>query len=447
LKEIVRFPQEIPCEAVMNSVADGVFTVDLDYRISFFNKAAEDITGVPVEEALGKPCRDVFHSSICDTSCAIRTCLVEGKAVGNKSIFIIKTDGKKIPVSISAAPIRNARGEIIGGVETFRDMSALHHIRKELDGLYTLEDIHTRSRELIRYLDILPRVAESDSSVLILGESGTGKELFARAIHNISPRKAKPFVTVNCGALPEHLLESELFGYKAGAFTDAKKDKPGRFQLAQDGTLFLDEIGDLPLALQVKILRALQEKVVEPLGCVQPESVNARIVAATNRDLETMVAAGEFRKDLFYRLNVVQFHIPSLRQRPEDIPLLVNHFIDKRCSISGKNLGGVTEEVMHVLMRYGFPGNVRELENIIEYAFILCREDFIQVEHLPDHLQNTIGAGEVRTTPPTMEEIRYHAVQEALSRNKGKKRPAARELGIGKDTLRRILLRHESGSK
>ncbi len=430
----------------MDSVADGVFTVDLDWVITSFNRAAAEITGVPAEQAIGRTCREVFHSSICDGACAIHACLAEGRTVSNKSISIIRTDGVRLPVSISAAPLRDGRGRVIGGVETFRDLSELQLMRKELQGLHSLEDIRTRSRAIIRILDILPQIAESLSTVLVLGESGTGKELFARAIHNLSPRKAKPFVAVNCGALPENLLESELFGYKAGAFTDARRDKPGRFALAQGGTIFLDEIGDLPMALQVKILRVLQERSYEPLGAVRSEPADVRVVAATNRDLSAMVEQGDFRQDLYYRLNVVQLRLPPLRERPEDIPLLAAHFVAKRNALTGKDIQGVSEDVMGLLVRYPFPGNVRELENIIEYAFILCHGGFIQLEHLPEYLQPADRtADHAGSQPMTMEDIRYKAVVDALARHKGRKRPAARELGISKDTLRRIMQRAESG--
>ena len=438
---------DIPCEAIMDSVADGVFTVDTDFNITSFNRAAVDITGVPAAEAMGRKCWEVFHSNICDSSCAIRSCLADGRPVSGKSIFIIRPNGERLPISISAAPLKNGLGKVIGGVETFRDLSALHLMRKELDSLYTLEDIHTKSATLRRVLSILPQIAESASTVLLLGESGTGKELFARAIHNLSPRKGGPFMAVNCGALPENLLESELFGYKAGAFTDARRDKPGRFALARGGTLFLDEIGDMPLPLQVKLLRVLQEKTYEPLGAVAPEKADVRVVAATNQNLAALVESGGFRQDLYYRLNVVELSISPLRERPEDIPLLARHFVSKQRTLTHKDIHGVSEDVLQALVRHQFPGNVRELQNIIEYAFILCPQGFIQLEHLPDYLQQAHSKAVETGRALTMEEIRHQAVQEALARHKGKKRPAARELGISKDTLRRILERGEDRAK
>jgi len=442
--------RDISCEHIMDSLADGVFTVDLDWNITFFNRAASAITKVPREEALGRKCWEVFRSSICDGACALKAALKAGESRSNRSLFFVRPDGAKVPISISAAPLRDRRGKVVGGVETFRDLSALRLMQKQLDGLYRVEDILSKSQAFQRTLGILPQIAVSGSTVLILGESGTGKELVARAIHNLSVRAGKPFVAVNCGALPENLLESELFGHKAGAFTDAKKDKPGRFQSADGGTLFLDEIGDMPLALQVKILRALQEKVIEPLGAVAGVRVDVRIIAATNRDLEDMVARQLFRSDLFYRLNVVRLALPPLRQRPEDVPLLARHFIARQNALTGKEISGLAPEVLQLLIRHDFPGNVRELENIIEYAFILCPGGLIRSEHLPEKLAErlaaglagSLAAGSCRALPcysGKMEDIKRQAARQALERHGGRVMAACRELGVSKDTLRRIL--------
>lgn len=436
------FPKDLPFEDVLASIADGVFTVDTDWNITYFNEAAERITGIPAEEALGQKCWDVFHSSLCDGSCALRECVANSGVISCKSIFIVRPDGQKVPVSISAAPLRNADGEIVGGVETFRDLTELQLMRRKVEEHYSFEDIVGRSEALDKIFRILPQVSRSEATVLLLGESGTGKELFARAVHNLSTRREGPFVAVNCGALPDTLLESELFGYKAGAFTDAKGDKPGRFELAAGGTIFLDEIGDLPAKLQVKLLRVLQEKVYEPLGGVKPVPCDARIIAATNRDLETLVAEGTFRQDLYYRLNVVTLRLPPLRERREDIPLLVNHFIREYNTLQDKNVQGVSEDVMALLLRHDFPGNVRELENILEFAFILCSNGFIQLEHLPDSIRPLKSADVLAEgVGGTLEEIKCRAVLQALERNEGRKMATCRELGISKDTLRRMLQR------
>lgn len=441
------FPSTLPCAAILDGIADGVFTIDLDWNITFFNHSAELITKISKEDALGQKCWEIFHSSLCDGNCALEFCLNHNQAISNKSIFIIRPDGKKIPISISAAPLYDNQGKIIGGVETFRDLSAIQLLRQKMEETYSFEDIVSKSPEFKKIFQILPQIAQSPSSVLLTGESGTGKELFARAIHNLSPKKSKPFVTVNCGALPEHLLESELFGYKAGAFTDAKKDKPGRLHMADQGTVFLDEIGELPLSLQVKLLRFLQEKVIEPIGALKPEKVNVRVIAATNKDLDACVQQETFRKDLYYRLNVVQLNLPPLRKRVEDIPLLANHFIRNFNLMQGKSIQGISEDALAILMRYSYPGNVRELENIIEYCFIICQQGFIQVEHLPESLQpdqktNTSAA---KFSPKTLEEIKCQAIFQALDRNQGKKMATCRELNISKDTLRRMLKRCQPG--
>jgi transcriptional regulator with PAS, ATPase and Fis domain len=294
-----------------------------------------------------------------------------------------------------------------------------------------------------RIFEILPEIARSGSNVLILGESGTGKELVARATHNASHRRKEPFITVNCGALPDTLLESELFGYKAGAFTDAKHDRPGRFAAAEKGTIFLDEIGDIPASLQVKLLRVLQERIYEPLGSNIPVKADVRIIAATNRDLQALVEQGLFRDDLYYRLNVVKLLLPPLRERKEDIPMLCQHFIKTFSARQHKEITGLSEAAMDILLRYDFPGNIRELENIIEYAFILCHGGLIMPNHLPEPLapkEPETGQGQV--APRSLEEIEKQAILSSLERNGWRKLMTCRELGISKDTLRRKIQKY-----
>ncbi len=428
---------------ILDSVADGVFTVDRDWRITSINHAAELITGWSRKAAVGKFCSDVFHSSICGKNCPVAEALYTGKNISNRSITIHNRADLTIPVSISAAPLVDHDGNIVGGVETFRDLRVETSLRQQLMRNFTFESIISKNPGMLRLFQILPDIARSESNVLILGESGTGKELIAKAIYNASERDAKPFVAVNCGALPETLLESELFGYKSGAFTDAKSDRQGRFAAAEGGTLFLDEIGDIPQSVQVKLLRVLQEKTYEPLGSDTPVKTDVRILTATNRDLGQLVQEGLFRDDLFYRLNVANIVLPPLRERVEDIPLLVNHFVEKFRAEKAKDISGVSEEVMAILMRYHYPGNIRELENIIEYGFILCSGGQIQPNHLPDSLSEknitapSIGLSGNRGM--TLDDLEKQAILLALERNSWKKMKTCRELGISKDTLRRKL--------
>ena len=432
---------------ILDSIADGVFTVDRNWKITSFNRAAELITGWAADDAVGRFCSDIFHSSICGKNCAIALSLYSAKPISNLSITITNAKGEKIPISISAAPLIDNAGNIIGGVETFRDLTAITSLRKQLTKNYTFEEIISKSATMQRIFNILPDIAKSPSTVLISGESGTGKELVARAIFNASNRADKPFVIVNCGALPETLLESELFGYKAGAFTDAKKDKIGRFAAAETGTLFLDEIGDIPHSLQVKLLRVLQNKVYEPLGSNSSVTADVRIITATNRDLRELVQQGVFREDLFYRLNVVKIHLPPLRERKEDIPLLTEHFIKQFSSSQGKDIVGIANAALNILMRHDFPGNIRELENIIEYAFILCDGGYIQPQHLPEPFYTGDNRPKVKAEPSpaamqSLEEIEKQAIYLSLEKNRWGRMDTCRELGISKDTLRRKIERY-----
>ncbi|NIP42154.1 MAG: PAS domain-containing protein, partial [candidate division Zixibacteria bacterium] len=380
-----------------------------------FNRAAEQITSIPREEAIGQRCCDVFRASICESSCALRETFRTGEPVVNKAVFIIDASGRKIPISISAAVLRNKDGEIIGGVETFRDLSALEELKRELEKKYSFQDIISKNSAMLKIFDILPSIAESESTVLIEGDSGTGKELIARAIHNLSNRRDHPIITINCGALPDTLLESELFGHKAGAFTDARKDKPGRFALAEGGTIFLDEIADTSPSLQVKLLRVIQEKVYEPLGGTESVEANVRIITASNRNLQKLVKAGRFREDLFYRINVITIKLPPLRERKEDIPLLVNHFINRFNNLKDRIITEVSPDVMAILMSHDYPGNIRELENIIEHAFVLCKGTVINLECLPDSIRPKDKGREI--VSHSLEEMEAAYLKEALRKN------------------------------
>ncbi|MDY6790067.1 MAG: sigma 54-interacting transcriptional regulator [Thermodesulfobacteriota bacterium] len=429
------------CHIIFDSIEEGVFTVDLDWRITSFNRAAEKITGVSREKAIGRPCLEIFCANVCKTDCVLRKVLNTNKPIVNMPVYIIRSDAKRIPISVNATILRDDRGHIVGGVETFRDLSNLSKLQKSFYKHYSFGNIVSRNKKMLEIFSTLLLISESDCTVLIEGETGTGKELLARAVHNNSPQKNGPFIPVNCGALPNTLIESELFGYKAGAFTDAKTDKPGRFELAQNGTIFLDEIGDIPRSLQNRLLRVLEENAYEPLGSVKPAKTNARIVAATNRELEKLVEKNKFREDLYFRINVMKLTLPELAKRKEDIPLLVDHFIQRFNSDKKKNILGVSHEAMAALVLYDWPGNIRELENAIEHAFVLCREELIGLHHLPDELLSKINAT-FAATGTTLREIEKNAIFQTLQRNNWKRAVTADELGINKNTLRRKIIRY-----
>ncbi len=427
----------------------SIFTIDREGIITFFNRAAERTTGFLAADVIGKKCSNVFRSDLCEKSCPLFRTMESGERVIDRRVRIHTKDGRSIPVAATTA-VLESEGDIVGGVEIITDLSPLEHLRREIDGRYQFEDIISKNPRMLRIFELLPLVASCESTVLVLGASGTGKELLAKAIHHQSERRDRAFVAVNCAAVPETLMESELFGYVRGAFTDARRDKPGRIAQADGGTLFLDEVGDLPLSVQVKLLRFLQERVYEPLGATFSTRADVRIIAATHRDLERMVEAGAFREDLYFRLNVMQLELPPLRERAEDIPLLVQHFIQRYRKITGNPVERIGDTALAALMHYPFPGNVRELQNIIERAFILCRTPTIEVSHLPLAVvrawsgESAEGKPALRGRPDLapLEQAERTTIQTALRRNHGNRSRAASELGIHRSTLIRKLKRY-----
>jgi PAS domain S-box-containing protein len=427
-------------QEILDSINDGVLTVTKDHVIISFNRAAEAITGVPRAEAVGRKCYEVMRAEICESKCCLKHTMTTGEPCENLPVYIVRADNKRIPISVNTSVMHDSRGRVRGMVETFRDLSEIHNLRREFMKKQSFENIVSKNHKMMELFSILPQIAESHSTILIEGASGTGKELFARAIHNNSFNSKGPFVAVNCCALPDTLIESELFGYMAGAFTDAKKNKPGRFSQAQNGTIFLDEIGDVSPAMQVRLLRVLESRQYEPLGSTKSIHTNARVIAATHQNLEDLVRRGKFREDLYFRINVVKLSLPVIAERNEDIPLLVNHFIEKFNHLNGKNVVGISREAMAVLMLYDWPGNVRELENAIEHAFVLCQGDMIRLAHLPERIVPQ-DASLVISTDLTLKEIEKRSIQTALHRNRWRKVATARELGIDKNTLRRKIQR------
>jgi PAS domain S-box-containing protein len=435
---------ERPCderfEAVLQSICDGVFAVDADWRITCFNNAAERTLGLRRDEAVGRPCHEILRSNICEEACALRYTMETGRPIVNLLVQLRDARGNRVPVTISTALLRDRDGRVIGGVETFRDLNMVKKLIREVEGYSSRDEIITADPRVKQLMELVPTIAASDSTVLIEGESGTGKGLLARAIHRSSARSDAPMVTINCGALPEPLLESELFGYKAGAFTGADRDKPGRVEVASGGTLFLDEIGDLPLSIQVKLLRLLQERMYEPLGDVRSRTADVRVVAATNHNLVRMVEEGSFRGDLYYRVNVIRLEMPPLRERRADVPLLADAFLRRLSMTRGKVVKGLERSALQRLMRYDFPGNVRELENIVEHAYVFCVGDRIEERDLPDWLLEQV-ATTGKSGPASLAELEARFLREVLARNRWNRQEAARELGIHKTTLHRKIRR------
>lgn len=448
---------------IFDSIHEGVFTVDHDFRITSFNREAERITGVSRREAVGKKCYEVFRASICQNGCALKETLSTGRPMRDVRIDVLNASMMPVPLLVSTAVMR--RGDLLeGGVEIFRDVSDIESLRKELKGKTSFEDIVGASPVMQQLFQLLPDVAASEAAVLIEGPSGTGKELVASAIHSLSARRNKPFVRVNCGALPDNLLESELFGYVRGAFTDARTDKPGLFALADGGTILLDEIGDVTAAFQLKLLRVLQEGEIQPLGGRKPIKVDVRVLAATNRNLAKMASEGKFRQDLYYRIRVVPLVLPPLKDRMEDVPLLVDHFIRRLALKTGKNVRAISSKAMSALCNYDYPGNVRELQNILERIFVLCHGPRIELKDLPEEIhghkaraQKAEASSELRRKPserrllksapvgPSQRATEDPVVQrllEALTANAWDRTKTAQSLGIGRNTLWRRMKEH-----
>lgn len=425
--------------AIMDSVADGLFTVDEGLTITHFNKAAEEITGVSQTEAIGKPCFEIFKSEVCSGACPMVEAIATGQSI-QREVEITDLKGRKKLISVSASTLFDTAGNVIGGVETVRDLTPITSIKEEIQEKYSFRSLVSRNPGMRRLFDVMEDIAASNATVFINGESGTGKELFARAIHDLSPRKNGPMVTVNCGALPETLLESEIFGVRKGAFTGATENRPGRLEMCNGGTFFLDEIGDLPLPLQVKLLRVLENHEFQPLGARTPIKADVRFITATHRNLEEMVAEGTFRQDLYFRINIVTLHIPPLRDRREDIPLLIDMALQRFNLTYNKKVRTISPEVLKLMLTHPFPGNVRELLNLIEQSVILCRGTEITLDHLPanflnmtqDHSQAIRRSGKL----PSAAELRS-----LLNRYDGNRSDVARELNIDRTTLWRWMKR------
>ena len=424
-------------DLIIENMVDGLFTVDADCTITYWNKAAEDMLGYSREEVIGRTC-DVLKSPSCmksrsaDPSGKCRL-FSEGKIVRRRCMVETK-DGSKRFIIKNARLLRGAKGEVIGGVENIVDITdqvsqeqQLQQLRRQLKGRSSYCKLIGSHHSMQKIYELIELAKHSAASVLILGESGSGKELVAHAVHQASDRNAGPFVTVNCAALAESLLESELFGHVKGAFTDAIRDRKGRFEEASGGSIFLDEIGDMPLSVQIKLLRVLQEKIIERVGDNRQVNVDVRIIAATHTNLPQLIRERTFREDLYYRLNVIPVRIPPLRERKTDLPQLIEHFLDKHACDSGLCMMKCSREALAVLMQYDWPGNVRELENVVEYAIVTARGEEISTENLPDHLL------QLRAAEKSCDE--RERIEVAMKRAGGKKAEAAAILGCSRVTL------------
>lgn len=439
-------PSEVPHELlldVFNSVSDGVVAVDRDLRVTAINRSALETLGLTLQEAMGQPSSDILVTERAPRGGVLADTLSTGRAETDRDILLEDRHGQQIPVLLSTRLVRSPDGRVLGGVATFRNVLAARELVAETSRARPFQDIVTGDPTMRRLFAILPTIARADSSCLVRGETGTGKGLVVRTIHNLSPRHRAPLVTVNCAALPETLLEAELFGVKAGAYTGANRDRPGRLEAAEGGMLFLDEIGDMSLGVQVKLLRVLQERVYERVGDIRPRTCDVRFIAATHRDLEAMVEEGSFRRDLYFRINVLNVEIPPLRERKGDIPLLAQRFIDRLSQTRGKKVHGVSSRVLEILTVHDYPGNIRELENVIEHAWVMCESGIIEPRHLPDTLQGA-PATEPATGEPTgrgLPRLEADYIRQVLRRHGGHRGAAARELGIHRTTLQRKIQR------
>ena len=431
--------EERSLKIVLDNLDVGIFTVNRGGLINFFNRAAEIISGYDRQQVLGQPCTMIFSGERSPDVCLLKDSIASGRTRSSHQGRMTDKDGVTIPIRANYMALRNEKNIIVGGLATFHDMTLAHQFNRAISNHYTFHDMIGKDPAMRKIFERVAVVAPSDATVLVEGATGTGKDLLAKVIHSASPRAAKPLVKVNCAAIPENLIESEIFGYVKGAFTGADRDKPGRFADADGGTIFLDEIGDLPLPLQAKLLRVLEDREFYPLGSRRTCKVDVRIVSATNRQLKDLVDRRLFREDLFYRLNVMRIELPPLRQRRGDLPLLIRHIIRSLCAARAISHPAIAKTAMQILLNYDYPGNVRELENILEHALIICRETTIQPDHLPDYVSQVKQPAAISSMPPNRERAR---IISALEKTGGHRRKTAQALGMERTTLWRKMKKY-----
>ncbi len=431
-------------QLILDSISDAIIAHDLSRNIYYFNKAAEKLTGHQKKHVLNYDCHEVFGNPLCGDKCQFCTSKDNGEIPDNtrRTMLLTSKEGKQRICEMTTTLMRDDQSVPKGVLAVVRDLSAKQNLSKFAGDAESFGGIIGASPEIMEVLNSISDIANSRAPVLICGESGTGKELAARAIHQQSSRKNKLFVPLNCGALPENLLESELFGHVKGAFTGAIRDKKGRFELADGGTIFLDEIGDISPAMQVKLLRVLQEGTFERVGGEKTYKVDVRIISATNKDLIQEMNEGRFREDLFYRLNVIPLTLPPLRERGSDVIIIAEYVLAKAAQESGREKMHFSAPVINALLTYDWPGNIRELQNWIQYAMLKCKGDVIELIHLPsneDWVNHSVNLEEKPSRKPRKRKLKYAQVKEALTQSKGNKQKAARILGVGRATLYRFL--------
>ncbi len=431
-------------ELIMDSMYEGIIAHDLNRRIFFFNRAAERITGFSRQEIIGRDCHDIFHGGICKSMCSFKI-LDEGHQIPDDPYLlnIISKDGQAKQLRMNVVEIQDAINNPVGVVASFRDLTSEYEFASRHGDIDSFAGIIGRDSKMVSIYQTVKELANSKVPVFIYGESGTGKELVASAIHSEGKRKDKLFVPVNCGALPENLLEAELFGHVKGAFTGATRDKKGRFELADGGTIFLDEIGDITPSMQVKLLRVLQDGTFHKVGGEETVQVDVRLLSATNKDLQKEIAEGRFRKDLYYRICVAPIQLPPLRQRKNDVGLLARHFLDNIDDSEKSTHIILAQNTIDALMAYDWPGNVRELQNVIRFLMFRCNDEIARPEHLPENIVNfqtkviKIGSGINRR-----QKLNKIKVQNALQQSGNNRVKAAKILGVGRATLYRFLAKY-----
>jgi len=432
--------EERSLKIILDNLDVGIFTVDLGGVLTFFNTTAEKISGHSRQDVLGRPCAAIFKGQTCENWELLKDAIASGQSRAGIESRMLTREGVAVPIRITFLPLRNEKGIAVGGLATFSDLTLVRQLDQAIQDRYTFHDMVGKSPLMQRIFDTVRVVAKTDTTLLIEGPTGTGKDFLAKVIHSASPRRDKPLIKMNCAAIPDNLVESELFGYVKGAFTGAAQDRVGRFQAADGGTLFLDEIGDLPLPLQAKLLRVIEEKIFFRLGSSQTTKVDVRIISASNQSLEQLVARKRFREDLYYRLNVFRITLPALKERSEDLPLLIHHTLRRLCAAKQTKLPELSPNTLHLLLNYHYPGNIRALENILEHALILCQDGTLRLKHLPDYMRNRPAQAH-----PTFAKVEPGGSSERarilaeLRRADGNRSLADRRLGMDRSTLWRKL--------